>query len=112
MGKAVRTRGRGEETLRTREEEANFGLIEAKTYCCRSVLWLLTLVYIGIGSMAFEIFSTRPIEGEDYLLSDYSITVKGDLGEYTERHKTMLGLGVVFLLLYPFGIPFFAYLLL
>jgi hypothetical protein len=112
MGKAVRTRRRGKEILRKREEEAKLILIEAKTYCCRSVLWLLTLVYIGVGSTAFEIFSTRPIEGEDYLLSDYSITVKSDRGGYTERHKTMLGLGAVFLLLYPFGIPFFAYLLL
>ena len=97
---------------KTSTRNSDLHSIATKTYCCRSILWLLTLIYIGVGSMSFEIFGSRLIEGKHYLLSDYSITVKQDLGGYTGTHQIMIAFGVMFLLLYPIGIPLFAYMLL
>ena len=87
-------------------------LIETKTFCCRSVLWLLTLVYVSVGSMSFEVFGTRLIENKHFLQSDYNIVVKEYSGAYSRIHRTMIGVGIFFLLIYPFGIPLFAFMLL
>ncbi|UPR01256.1 right-handed beta-helix domain-containing protein [Chloropicon primus] len=87
-------------------------VVEAKVYCCRNILWLLTLVYIQVASMSFEIFRTHLIEDKQYLVSDYNIVVKEGEEGYKPKHKSILAVGTMFLLLYAVGIPLFSYALL
>ena len=86
--------------------------VRAKAYCCRSVAWLLTLIYISVASKSMEVFGTRLVEDKHYLVNDYSTVVRDEGRGYTRAHKSILAGGAIFLLLYPFGIPLFAFFLL
>ena len=81
----------------------------SKVYCFRSVVWLYTLVYLGVASLALQLFGTQIIEGKHYLVSDYSIVVKEEGEGVTPTHQAMVAIGCVFGVLYPIGIPLLLY---
>lgn len=87
-------------------------IVDLRSHCCRSVLWILTLVYVGVASVCLEVFGTTRVEGVTMLTADYGIVVREPGGGVSPRHKAMVALGAALLLLYPVGIPLLSYFLL
>ncbi len=81
-GRAMKGERGGQGGSGRRGIEAGAILVEARTYCCRCILFLLTLVYISIASAPFEVFGTRQIDDKHYLQSDYDIVVREPSGKY------------------------------
>ncbi len=67
----------------------------------RAVIWAIFLVYPQVSSTTLLVFSCVRLEdGTEWLSADYRIQC------WTPRHKLHVGVGVLWTLCFPFGIPF------
>jgi len=72
----------------------------------RLLLWTLFLLYPATSARILSMFVCRSIDGKSYLMADFTIECGGqDWNQY-------LPFAIVFLFLYPIGIPVFYFLLL